>query len=156
MDDDGFTMHSRRQRYSTREPARDRDRATFLREVQKFAGPSEAYDRTHAIRYGKEERLGPNGEHSRRSIEFPPGTDRQKLYARYNASTEPSNVARRAYHKGVEAAKDENHRMTKEEQRYYAVRIFGILLSSFVDMSWESALSRHVPPFRQARLTSKS
>lgn len=59
MDADGFALHSRRRGYSNRDSARDRDRETFLREVPKFAGTSEEFDRAHAKRYGREERLGP-------------------------------------------------------------------------------------------------
>lgn len=79
MDDDGFAVHSRRRGYSIREPARDRDRATFLREVPKYAGTSEDFDRAHAKRYGREEGLGPDAKHHHGSYQFPHGSDRQKL-----------------------------------------------------------------------------
>ena len=126
MDDDGFAVHSPRRRYSNREPARERDRATFLREVPKFAGTSEEFDRAHAKRYGREEGLGPDGRHSHRQMEFAHGSDRQKLYDRYDASTKPSNRARRAYETGLTAAKNEYVDMNKEEQDYYEANTGGL------------------------------
>ena len=50
---------------------------------------------------------------------FPHGTSRQKLYTRYDASTDGSNKARRAYQKGLTAAEEEYGGMNEDEQDYY-------------------------------------
>ena len=118
MDSDGFAVQGRR-RGGTREPTRDRDRDSFLRDVPKYAGTSENFDRAHAQRYGREEGLRPDGKHNHGSNRFPHGSDRQKLHTQYSASTNGRDVTRGAYEKGLKAAKNEYDDMDEEEQEYY-------------------------------------
>lgn len=59
-------------------------------------------------------------------MEFPPGSDRQKLYSRYDASTKGSNQARRTYQNGLTTAKDEYRHMSKDEQDYYTENTGGL------------------------------
>ncbi|KAF6241905.1 hypothetical protein HO173_000617 [Letharia columbiana] len=106
MDADGYAIQGRRRGGTNREPVRDRDQESFLREVPRYAGTSENYDRAHAQRYGREEGLGPDGKHNHGSYQFPRGTDRQKLHSQYSASTKGRDAARGAYQKGLGAAQD--------------------------------------------------
>lgn len=118
MDDDGYAVQGRRRRGANREPARDRDRASFLREVPKYAGTPENFDRAHAQRYGREEGLGPDGKHNHGSYEFPHGSDRQRLHTQYSASTRARDVTRGAYREGLRAANEEYEYMDAEQQKY--------------------------------------
>lgn len=119
MDADGFALQGRRRGRTNRENTRDRDRASFVREVPRYAGTSENFDRAHAQRYGREEGLGPDGKHNHGSYTFPHGSDRQKLHTQYSASTNGRDVARGAYQKGLAAANDEYEYMDEEQQEYY-------------------------------------
>ena len=126
MDADGYAVQGRRRGGTNRERGRDRDQESFLREVPRYAGTSENFNRAHAQRYGREEGLGPNGEHNHGSYQFPRGTDRQKLHSQYSASTKGRDAAHSAYQKGLGAADDEYENMTEEEQRYYAKNTGGL------------------------------
>lgn len=124
MDSDGFAVQGRRR--GTREPTRDRDRDTFLRDVPKYAGTSENFDRAHAQRYGREEGLGRDGKHSHGSFKFPHGSDRQKLHTQYSASTKGRDTARNAYQMGLGAANEEVEGMDKEQGDYYRTNTGGL------------------------------
>lgn len=126
MDDDGFTVHSRRRRYPTREPAHDRSLADFQREVPKYAGTSEEFDTAHFQRYGREEGLPCPGDHSNVSLQFPQGSSRQEMYAKYHACTDAKRTARRAYARTYEAAKKEYWSLDKGERKYYADHTDGL------------------------------
>ncbi|CAF9937417.1 MAG: hypothetical protein ALECFALPRED_007244 [Alectoria fallacina] len=118
MDSDGFAVQGRR-RGGTREHTRDRDQASFLRDVPKYAGTSEDFERAHAQRYGREEGLGRDGKHSHGSLKFPHGSDREKLHTQYSASTKGRDATRNAYKMGLRAAKEEHVEMKKEQREYY-------------------------------------
>ena len=119
MDADGYSVQGRRRGRTSREPARDRDQESYLREVPKYAGTSENFDRAHAQRYGREEGLGPDGQHNHGSYQFPRGSDRQKLHSQYSASTKGRDVARGAYQKDLATAKREYKNMDEEQRNYY-------------------------------------
>ncbi len=126
MDDDGFVIQSRRRgarRASTRD--RDRDDAPFLRDVPRFEGTSEEFNRAHARRYGAEEGLGPDGSH-RHGYHFPHGSDRERLYTTYSASTMGRNTRRDAYQNGLTNAEEELQDMSMEEQEYYRQNTGGL------------------------------
>lgn len=90
-----------------------------------YAGTSEDFERAHTRRYGREEGLGPNGEHLH-GPHFPRGSDRQKLHTQYNASTHGRDVARGAYQRGLTAAEDEYLDMGKHEKIYYEENTGGL------------------------------
>lgn len=119
MDDDGFTLHSRRRGRSYQEPGHDRGRANFQSEVPRYAGTSEEFEIAHFTRYGREEGLSSPGDHYNVSYQFPQGSDREKLYKHYHASTNKKKIARRAYENGFTAAKNEYQSMNEAEKRYY-------------------------------------
>lgn len=126
MDADGYAIQGRRRGGTNREPVRDRGRDSFQREVPRYAGTSQKYDRAHAQRYGREEGLGPDGKHNHGSYQFPRGTDRQKLHSQYSASTNGRDAARGAYQKGLGAAQEEYENMDEEEQEYYTQNTGGL------------------------------
>ena len=119
MDDDGFALHSRRRRGTTREPARGQGKEGFLREVPDYAGTSEEFNKAHARRYGREEGLGPDGMHGPGQAHFPKGSDRQKLHTQYSASTNGRNFKRDAYKHGLQDAKNEFESMEVDEKKFY-------------------------------------
>ena len=126
MDSDGFAVQGRRRRGTTQRSGRDRDRETFNREVPKYSGTAEDFDRAHAQRYGREEGLGPDGKHHHGSYQFPHGSDRQKLHSRYSASTKARDGARSAYERGLATATQEYNMMEEEEQEYYTANTGGL------------------------------
>ena len=126
MDDDGFAVQSRRRRGTMRQPAHDRGKESFLREVPDYAGTSEEFDRAHARRYGREEGLGPDGKHAHGQAHFPHGSDRQKLHTQYSASTQGRNFKRDAYNQGLRAAEKEFRSMDVEEQQFYRTNSGGL------------------------------
>ena len=126
MEDDGFAMQSRRRRGTTREPARDRGKESFMRDVPNYEGTSEEFDRAHARRYGREEGLGPDGRHEHGQAHFPQGSDRQKLHTQYSASTKGRNFKRDAYNHGLRGAEKEFRAMDREEQNYYRTNTGGL------------------------------
>ena len=119
MDADGFAVQGRGRKVKNRETVRDRDRASFLREVPNYRGTPEDFERTHAARYGREEGLGPDGKHHHGSHQFPSGSDRKKLYDQYSASTRGRDTARNGYKDGLGAANNELRRMGKEQRQHY-------------------------------------
>lgn len=125
MDDDGFTLHNRGRRNTTRGSALDRGFDTFHREVPRYQGSSRDFDSAHARRYGREEGLGRDGGHHE-SSGFPHGSDRQKLHAQYAQSTRARDRARNAYQHGLADATDEFDDMTYEEQQYYKKHTGGL------------------------------
>ena len=126
MDDDGFTLHSRRRRGTAREPARDGGKEAFLREVPSYAGTSEEFEKAHARRYGKEEGLGPDGMHGHGQAHFPRGSDRLKLHTQYSASTNGRDSKRDAYDHGLRKAKKDFASMDDDEQKFYRTNSGGL------------------------------
>ena len=114
MDNDGFAVQQRRRRGTTREPGLN----SFLREGLNYTGTDENFKKNHARLYGREEGLGPDGEHHHGS-RFPRGSDREKLHTHYSKSTRPRDNSRTAYENGVLAARDELKRMGRKAQDYY-------------------------------------
>ena len=119
MDDDGFSLHRPKRRGTNREPAPDRGREEFRRNVQRYEGTSEDFDRVHARRYAKEEGLGPDGRHRHGQTHFPRGSERERLHTLYSASTKGKNTKRDAYLTEEKRAKSEFVAMEDEEQEYY-------------------------------------
>ena len=142
MDDDGFAVQGRRRKGATREAVRDRDRTSFLKDVPRYAGTSEEFSSAHARRYGREEGLGPNGTHDHRSHQFPPGSERDKMYKSYNASTRGRDVARDAYQTGLASAKNQNRRMTEDEEEYYRENTGGLRPDQHEQLDPRAALYR--------------
>jgi len=119
MDSDGFSITSRRRGRSAQESVRDRNYESYYREVQRYEGPSEDYDRMHKHQYGREVDLGPNGEHPKDTYHFPPGTDRSVTYDRYQVSTVAMNNAKHTYKRELRTATNEVRKMSKPEKAYY-------------------------------------
>ena len=111
-------MDNRRRRAKTRE--------AFLKDVPSYQGTDEDFEKAHYQRYGREEKLGPDGKHHHGSDHFPHGSDREKMHTQYSKSTQPRNDSRAAYNKGVKAAHQELERMSFEEKRYYKSRTGGL------------------------------
>ena len=126
MDNDGFEVQKRRRGYSSRDPTRDRGRAEFLSQVEKYEGTPEDFSRAHARRYGREEGLGPDGSHDHVASEFPRGSDRQRMYDQYDASTRGMNSARKSYSRGLVAAQNEMRAMDPEEKNFYRENSAGL------------------------------
>ena len=119
MDSDGFAVQGRRRGGTNRGNVRDRDHASFVRDVPKYAGTSKDFDSSHARRYGREEGLGPDGHHHHGSMQFPRGSERQKLHTQYSASTKARDNTRRGYDNEVLAANKELRSMSVEQREYY-------------------------------------
>ena len=119
MDHDGFSMQSRRRRGSGREPAPGRGSDEFLTRVPNYGGSDEQFEREHARLYGKEEKFGPDGKHQQYQRHFPNGSERERLYMQYNASTKGRDSKRASYNAGLTAATNELDLMDDEEQSYY-------------------------------------
>ena len=119
MSGGGIGVHGRRRRGTTQESTRDRARDTFLREVPRYEGTDDDFERAHARLYGKEEGLRPDGKHQHGSAHFPRGSERQRLHTQYSKTTKPRDNARDAYQDGLRAAEREYDRMGVEERDYY-------------------------------------
>ena len=119
MDADGFAVQGRRRGGTNRGNVRDRDQASFLRDVPKYAGTSKDFDSSHARRYGREEGLGPDGQHHHGSMQFPRGSERQKLHTQYSASTKARDNTRSGYENELRTANKELRSMGAEQRQYY-------------------------------------
>ena len=119
MDDDGFSVHSGKKRGATRGPSHRGALESFRTDISRYAGSEEDFDKAHARRYGREEDLDSDGKHKPGRRHFPPGSERQILYTRYDNSTDACNRTGQRYQDGVEAADQVLDRMTQEERRYY-------------------------------------
>ena len=107
--------------YGRRAATRD----SFLRDVPSYSGTDKDFESAHYQRYGREERLGPDGKHHHGSDHFPYGSNREHLHTQYSNSTRPRDDSRAAYHNGVSAAHKELKRMSNEEQKYYKTQTGG-------------------------------
>ena len=112
MSRDAFAAQRSRQRGATPGSA-------FMQDVPRYAGTDEDYEKSHAQRYGREERLGPDGKHHHGSYQFPRGSDRQKMHTQYSKSTRPRDNSRTAYNNGLAAAERDVNRLDEEDREYY-------------------------------------
>lgn len=119
MDSDGFTTKGGSKGGKNGEPVRNRDQASFLREVPGYSGTSEEFKKAHAQRYRNEEKFEADGSHQSGPQFFPPGSDRSIKHAQYNSSTNARDTTRREYDNGLLAAEREYGKLRPDEQSYY-------------------------------------
>ena len=112
MNRDAFAAQRSRRRGATQGSA-------FMRDVPRYAGTDEDFERSHAQRYGREEGLGSDGKHHHGSHHFPRGSERQKLHTQYSKSTRPRDDSRKAYNNGLAAAERDYNRLDDDEREYH-------------------------------------
>lgn len=112
MNRDAFAAQRSRQRGATQGSA-------FMRDVPRYAGTDENYERSHAQRYGREEGLSSDGKHHHGSHNFPRGSERQKMHTQYSKSTRPRDNSRTAYNNELAAAERGFNRLDEEEREYH-------------------------------------
>ena len=112
MNRDAFAAQRSRRRGATQGSA-------FMRDVPRYAGTDEDFERSHAQRYGREEGLGADGKHHHGSHRFPRGSERQQMHTQYSRSTRPRDNSRTAYNNGLAAAERDVNRLDEDEREYY-------------------------------------
>lgn len=107
-------------RRAPQESGRDRDFASFHRDVAPYEGTSRDFDVAHHQRYGQEERMGPDGRHRKGpKPTFPDDSDRHELWKSYDQSTNDRDKSREAYQTDLTNAYGEYRDMSADEQAYY-------------------------------------
>lgn len=153
MELDGFTVQGRGRKGHNQEPVRDRDQASFLRQVPRYSGTSEEFTSAHSRLYRDEEKLRSDGSHPPGSHQFPPGSQRSKDYNQYSASTRARDVARRSYQSELSVAQEEFGDMEPDEQAYYEQNTGGLppdrherldpRAQTYADKCYSNAYNRH-------------
>ena len=118
MDGDGYSTQGRRGKGRNKEPTRDRDLASFQREVERYAGTPQQFNEAHARHHGAEEGCGPDGSHPN-GYRFPRGSVREHEWKEYSVNKEARDRARDGYDDGYHKAQNELDKMPEQQQNHY-------------------------------------